>query len=270
MLTASRRSAKSIKLIENPWEIAMNAKVPVAAAIGLALFVGVAAAAPADLAAAVADPHRPDGDRARDAARRPAEVLAFAGLKPGDKVLELLPGHGYFTRVISVAVGPAGHVYTTAPSANPETGKPVDPNPVAGDPAYGNVTGVAMALGKPLTSPEPVDLIFTAQNYHDLHLSRFKLDVVAMDKDFFAALKPGGVLIIEDHAAEPGSGLRDPDRLHRIDEAVVKQEVLSAGFVLDGESDVLRNPADTHTLIVFDPAIRGHTDQFVLRFRKPG
>lgn len=250
----------------------MNAKTSFAAVLGLALLATAVAAtaAPADLAAVVADPHRPDADRARDAARKPAEVLAFAGLKPGDKVLELLPGHGYFTRVISGAIGPAGHVYTAAPAMNPESGKPADPNPVAGDPAYGNVSGVVMAFDKPVAAPEPVDLIFTAQNYHDLHLSRFKLDVVGLDKALFAALKPGGVLIIEDHAAEPGSGLRDPDRLHRIDEAVVKQEVLSAGFVLDGESAVLRNPADPHTLIVFDPSIRGHTDQFLLKFRKPG
>lgn len=251
----------------------MNAKACIAmTALGLVFIAGSAGsavAAAADLAAAVADPHRPDADRARDAARKPAEVLAFAGVKRGDKVLELLPGHGYFTRVISVAVGPAGHVYAVAPATNPENGKPANPNPVAGDPAYGNVTGVAMAFGKLVSAPEPVDLIFTAQNYHDLHLSRFELDIAALDKDLYAALKPGGLLIVEDHAAEPGSGLRDPDRLHRIDEAVVKKEVLSAGFVLEGESDVLRNPADTHTLMVFDPSIRGHTDQFVLKFRKP-
>ena len=120
-----------------------------------------------------------------------------------------------------------------------------------------------------MKAPEPVDIIFTAQNYHDFHLARFKLDVVAFDKQLFADLKPGGLLVIEDHAAEPGSGLRD-NQLHRIDEAVVKQEVEAAGFKLVAESDVLHNPADPHTALVFDPAIRGHTDQFVLKFRKPG
>jgi predicted methyltransferase len=140
---------------------------------------------------------------------------------------------------------------------------------LASDPAYGNITQVPFSLTR-LTTPEPVDMVFTAQNYHDLHLARFKADVVAFDKQLFADLKPGGLLIIEDHAAEPGSGLRDPDKLHRIDEAVVKQEVESAGFKLVGESNVLRNPNDPRTALVFDPSIRGHTDQFVLKFRKPG
>lgn len=121
-----------------------------------------------------------------------------------------------------------------------------------------------------LASAGPVDIIWTAQNYHDLHLARLKLDVPAYDKALFAAIKPGGYLVIVDHAAEAGSGLRDPDKLHRIDEAVVKQEVESAGFVLDGESDALRNPADPHTALVFDASIRGKTDQFMLRFKKPG
>jgi predicted methyltransferase len=250
-------------------EIAVNAKSLFAAVLVVIVCASAVAAAPAFLERAVADAHRPDADRSRDAARKPAEVLAFAGVKPGDKVLELLPGRGYFTRVFSLAVGPGGHVYALAPVTNPESGKAAaDPNPLAGDPAYGNVSGQVLAFGQPVTPPEPVDVIFTAQNYHDLHLAHFKLDVVAFDKQLFAALKPGGVLIIEDHAAEPGSGLRDPDLLHRIDEAAVKQEAARAGFVLMGESDILRNPADNHTLKVFDPAIRGHTDQFVLKFRK--
>jgi predicted methyltransferase len=218
----------------------------------------------------VADNHRPDADTKRDAARKPAEILAFSEIKPGDKVLELLPGGGYFTRLFSKAVGAGGHVYAAAPTVNPETGQPVPPFAVAADPTYsGNTTQVPLTLSG-LKPPEPVDVIFTAQNYHDFHLARFKLDVVGFDKQLLADLKPGGLFIIEDHAAEPGSGLRDPDKLHRIDEAVVKQEMEAAGFKLVAESDILRNPADPHTALVFDPAIRGHTDQFVLKFRKPG
>jgi predicted methyltransferase len=220
------------------------------------------------VAGAVADSHRPAADTARDAARKPTDVVVFSGVKPGAKVLELLPGGGYFTRIFAKVVGPGGRVYAAAPTVNPETGAAVPPFAVAVDPAYGNVTQVPLALTG-VQAPEPVDVIFTAQNYHDLHLARFKLDVPAFDRQLFADLKPGGLLIIEDHAAEPGSGLRDPDKLHRIDEAVVKQEVESAGFVLVDESNVLRNPADPHTALVFDPAIRGHTDQFVLKFRKP-
>jgi predicted methyltransferase len=224
---------------------------------------------PANVAAAVADANRPAADTQRDINRKPAEVLAFSEVEPGDKVFELLPSKGYFTRLFSKAVGPGGHVYAVAPTVDAETGQAAKPMALASDPAYGNITLIPLTMGG-AKAPEPVDIIFTAQNYHDFHLARFKLDVAAFDRQLFADLKPGGLLIIEDHAAEPGSGLRDPDKLHRIDEAVVKREVEAAGFTLVAESDVLRNPADPHTALVFDPSIRGHTDQFVLKFRKPG
>jgi predicted methyltransferase len=243
-----------------------------AAVAALTMAAGAAAApmVPDNITAAVADSARPAADTARDANRKPADVLAFAEVKPGDKVYELLPGGGYFTRLFSKAVGPKGHVYAVAPTVNPETGKPVPPLAVVSEAAYsGNTSQLPLSLSG-ASAPEPVDIIFTAQNYHDFHLARFKLDVVGFDKQLYAALKPGGLLVIEDHAAEAGSGLRDPDKLHRIDEAVVKQEVEAAGFQLVAESDVLRNPADPHTALVFDPSIRGKTDQFVLKFRKPG
>jgi predicted methyltransferase len=240
-----------------------------ASALMVAATAVAAPMVPAYVAAAVADSHRPAADTARDASRKPAEVLAFSEVKPGDKVFEILPSKGYFTRLFSKAVGPSGHVYAVSPTVNPENGQPVPPMPLIGDPAYPNVSPVALSFAS-TKSPEPVDIIFTAQNYHDFHLARFKADVVALDRQLFADLKPGGLLIIEDHAAEAGSGLRDPDKLHRIDEAVVKKEVEEAGFVLVSESDVLRNPADPRTALVFDPSIRGHTDQFLLKFRKPG
>jgi len=112
-------------------------------------------------------------------------------------------------------------------------------------------------------------VVWTAQNYHDFHLTRLHLDVPATDRLIFSLLKPGGEFLIIDHSAVAGSGLDVPDKLHRINEDIVKQEVEAAGFVLEGETDLLRNPADPRTALVFDPAIRGHTDQFVLRFRKP-
>jgi predicted methyltransferase len=242
-------------------------------ACGLVLAAAAFAAPtiPGYVAAAVSDSHRPDADVKRDADRKPAEVLAFSGVKPGAKVLEILPGRGYFTRLFSKAVGDGGHVYAVAPAVNPETGAALPPLAVTTEPGYGNVTQVPLSLagGGGLKAPEPVDVIFTAQNYHDFHLARFKLDVVAFDKQLFAELKPGGLLVIEDHASAAGAGLRDPDTLHRIDEATVKQEVEAAGFVFVSESDVLKNPADPHTANVFDAAIRGHTDQFILKFRKP-
>jgi predicted methyltransferase len=240
--------------------------------IGLLAGTGVLAATPPAIpdfiTAAVANPARPKADTDRDAARKPAEVLAFSGVAQGDVVLELIPGKGYFTRLLSGAVGPGGHVYEALPQLSDAPDAKPTSNGVASDPAFTNVSEISMtpeAIGK----LPPADLIWTSQNYHDLHLTKLKLDVIALDRLFFAALKPGGVFLIEDHAAKPGSGLSAPDTLHRIDEDVVKREVESVGFKLEAESDVLRNPADDHTLLVFDPAIRGHTDQFVLRFRKP-
>jgi predicted methyltransferase len=117
--------------------------------------------------------------------------------------------------------------------------------------------------------PEAADLVWTSQNYHDLHLAKLNLDVAAANRAIFQALKPGGLYVVVDHAAAAGTGLDIPDKLHRIDPAIVRREVEAAGFKYLGESTVLRNPADDHSLAVFDPAIRGHTDQFVYKFQKP-
>jgi|HubBroStandDraft_6_1064221.scaffolds.fasta_scaffold74082_2 predicted methyltransferase len=221
---------------------------------------------------AVADPARPEADRARDAERKPAESLAFAGVHPGEKVAELLPGGGYFTRLFSLVVGPTGKVYARVRARQPQAA-PDSPDPgapiqaIAADPHYGNVVVSTNSI-KELSLPEPVDLVWTSQNYHDLH-NIPDGDVAAFDKAVFNALKPGGVFIVLDHVAAAGSGFRDTSTLHRIDPEAVKKEVLSAGFRLEAESAVLHNGADDHTLKVFDPAIRGKTDQFILKFRKP-
>ena len=239
-----------------------------ALAAGVAWQAVGAGSAPPYIAAAVANPARPQADRDRDAARKPAEVIAFAGVKPGDQVLELIPSGGYFTRILSGVVGPKGHVteglpqLTGAPDVKPTS------NGIAADPNFKNVTEAAMTPAS-LGTDGPVDVVWTSQNYHDLHLSRLKLDVVGIDKRIFAVLKPGGTFFIEDHAAKPGTGTSTTDAEHRIDEDFVKKEVESVGFKLAGESDVLRNPNDDHSLLVFNPAIRGHTDQFLLKFKKP-
>ena len=241
-----------------------------AAAAAMALGVGAAWAAatiPPNIAAAVANPNRPQADRDRDAARKPGEVLAFAGVKPGEQVLELIPGGGYFTRLLSGAVGAKGHITEAVPQVGGQDVSKTS-NGVAADAHFANVTEMPMtpdALGK----LHGVDLVWTSQNYHDLHLTRLNLDVVALDKLIFAAMKPGAVFFIEDHAATPGTGISTTDAEHRIDEDFVKHEVESVGFKLVGESDALRNPADDHTKLVFDPSLRGHTDQFILKFRKP-
>ena len=220
------------------------------------------------IAEAVADSSRPAEDSARDAQRKPADMLVFAQVQPGQRVLDLIPGTGYFTRLLAKAVGADGHVYAAAPAPGPDSKGPSPIDAITANPSYANVSNVLLA--GPLSAPEPVDLIWTAQNYHDLHLAQLKLDVPAMNKSFFDALKPGGLLVIVDHSAIAGTGLDVPDKLHRIDEEIVKREVTAAGFVLESSSDVLRSAADARTLMVFDPAIKGNTDQFVLRFRKPG
>jgi predicted methyltransferase len=218
------------------------------------------------VAAAVADPGRPAVDVARDAARKPAGMMAFAGLKPGDVVLEVLPGGGYFTRVISKTVGRSGHVYAGAPAGKMQEAAAA----IAADPGYANVSVVGLDPAAMANLP-PLDLVWTSQNYHDLHLTRVHQDPVAIDKLWLSKLKLGGVLIIIDHVALPGSPVvATADALHRIDPAAARKEVESAGFVFDGESQALRNPDDPHTANVFDPSIRGKTDQFAFRFRKPG
>lgn len=225
---------------------------------------------PANIAAAVADSSRPESDRTRDANRRPAESLAFAGVKPGERVADIIPGTGYFTRLFSKAVGPKGYVYAYIPSdidaMYKKHGMTVPP---PADPNYRNIAYIHAPIEKFVT-PEKLDIAWTSQNYHDLHDKFFgPPDINKVNKAIYDSLKPGGIFIVLDHAAERGSGLRDTDTLHRIDEAAVKKEVEAAGFKLVAESDILRNPGDPHTKLVFDPSIRGKTDQFLLKFRKP-
>ena len=211
-----------------------------------------------------------DADRPADARRHPGEVISFAGVKAGDKVVDLIPGSGYFTRIFSKAVGPKGHVYMIWPN---EYAKEAQPDPVKNaelaKTGYPN-TSVILQPGAAFATPEPVDLVFTVQNYHD-YPDKFmgRIDPMVLNRAVFKALKPGGVFLIVDHTAEAGSGLRDTDTLHRIDPAIVKKQVTDAGFVFEGESNVLRNSADDLKKLVFDKAIRGQTDQFVYRFRKP-
>jgi predicted methyltransferase len=219
-------------------------------------------------AAAAADPARPAADRERDALRKPVEMLAFAEVRPGQQVLDVIPGQGYFTRLLAHAVGPGGKVYAYVPTE------------IAGQfESKANADKLAAAMANveaasdPLLqhAPEPfADLVWTAQNYHDFRLDYFgKPDPVAVNRAIFSTLKPGGLFVVVDHSAAAGSGARDAGTLHRIDKEQVKREVIAAGFEFVGESTVLANPADPRTANVFDPAIRGRTDQFALKFRRP-
>ncbi len=235
--------------------------------VALAFALAIPAVAAGDYSAAISDAKRPATDTARDAVRKPADMLAFAAIVPGMKVMDLIPGGGYFTRLFAGAVGPSGHVYAFQPSEFDAYLKGKEPPVNAVAAAYPNVT-VVRARVNTLTVPEKLDLIWTSQNYHDLKNGPGG-DTATVNKAAFAALKHGGIYIVLDHAAVAGSGARDTNTLHRIDEATVKAEVMAAGFAFDGASEALRNPADDHSLAVFDPAIRGHTDQFVLKFKKP-
>jgi predicted methyltransferase len=238
----------------------LNRSLSIAVVSALLLLGSAAQAAPpAYIAAAVADPGRPAVDVYRDDRRKPAETVAFAGVAPGMTVAELIPGNGYYTRILSKAVGPKGHVYTL-PFSEPRASYS---KAIAADPAYANVT---LVTGPPLSLnvPAPVDIVWTTQNYHDIRQGR-----ALLNKAVFAALKPGGTYFVVDHAAVAGAGEDVLLSLHRIDEATVKREVLAAGFVLDAESDLLRNPADKRTQMVFDREVNRSTDQFVLKFRKP-
>jgi predicted methyltransferase len=223
---------------------------------------------PSYVTAAISDSERPAADKGRDEVRKPADMIAFAGMKPGQAVLEILPGNGYFTRIFSKVLGPKGRLFAAVPDKNSADAEPAAAE-IATNADYSNVTVIPLTAAGVKSLP-PVDIIWTSQNYHDLHLSRVHVDIAALDKQWFAALKPGGVVVIVDHAALPGSPATETaDRLHRIDPAIVRAEMLAAGFVFDGESDVLRNPSDSHAVIVFDPTVRGRTDQFAYRFRKP-
>lgn len=220
------------------------------------------------ITAAVADPARPAADRERDALRRPADCLEFAGVHPGMTIAELFPGTGYFTRLFSRVVGRNGHVYEFVPKPK-KPGKPIAVKAIAADPHYyHNITVLTWPVGK-LPVPKPVDLVWTSQNYHDLH-NIPGLNVADFDRAVYDALEPGGIFLVLDHVAPAGSGFSDTSTLHRIDPEAAKKEIMSVGFRFVGESNVLHNPNDSHTKIVFDPSIRGHTDQFIYEFRKPG
>jgi predicted methyltransferase len=233
------------------------------AAVAL-LAAGAGVARPkVDYAAILADPNRPEADRVRDSDRKPAEVIAFSGVKPGDKVVELAPGGGYFTRILSGVVGPAGTLYAVARQATPTL-----------QAIAAARTNLKLAIGPAGTIPvpEPVDFVWTTLNYHDF--KNVKLEgggdaALAVDSAAFKALKPGGIYFIVDHEAGKGVGASVTSTLHRIESGLVIREVEAAGFRLEAQSPLLRHPADDHSQKVQETGIRGKTDQFVLRFRKP-
>lgn len=211
--------------------------------------------------AAVVSPARPAEDVARDDARKPEEIVAFSGVWRGDVVAEIAPGGGYYTRILAQTVGPEGKVYALMPAFFANRPGGLDGiNAIAEQ--YGNVEVVVVDSYDTMTLPEPVDLVWTTENYHDLANG----NIAGANEAVFNALRPGGIYFVEDHSA-PGTGLSATSTLHRIDPAAVREQVAAAGFTLEAESDVLHNPADPHDASPreFD----GVSDKFALRFRKP-
>ena len=264
-----RYGLENLSLGETALKLA-NVAGAIAAGLWLTLSgAALAANIPANVAAAVSDPARPAAETALDAARKPAELISFIGLKRGMTIVDIFPGP-YWDRLFSDVVGPNGSVIAfdsvemakaenTALPPNGSTPMPGHPNVIA---ASGPINGFSVT--------KPVNVIWMRQNYHDLYDPFMgPADVPAFNRTVFKALKPGGVYVIIDHSAPDGSGLAAANTTHRIDAAVVKKDMAAAGFIFVAESDVLRNPADARDRLVFDKAIRGHTDQFVYLFRKP-
>lgn len=223
------------------------------------------------IAQAVADPARPASYRAADARRKPAETLAFSGVKPGMIVGEFYPAGGYFTRMLSDVVGPSGHIYAIENAGWNDSVK--DDRNMLGEGKWKNVSLDVQPFGT-VKFAQPLDLAWVTQNYHDLKIPQYgpkgtAADTVAFDRAVYAALKPGGTFLIIDHQGPAGLTPTDIAKMHRINRDVVVKEVTSAGFKLAGEGAFLHNPADDHSKSIFDPSIRGHTDQYALKFVKP-
>lgn len=227
------------------------------------------AQAPLDYSVALSDPKRPAADRERDVARLPDQVLSFAQVEPGEIVGDFLMGGGYFTRLLAIAVGPQGKVYgfTADEFVAFRPAYATEQDTVVAD--YDNVRKVRSPIAAP-AFPELLDTLITVQNFHDLFIPQMPAGTGdAAVKAFYAALKPGGTLVVIDHSAVAGSGTDSTGATHRIDRQFAIDTLVAAGFVLDGSADFYARPADPRTANVFDPAIRGETDQFALRFHKP-
>ncbi|WP_421936235.1 class I SAM-dependent methyltransferase [Phenylobacterium sp.] len=244
------------------WMLAAAAVVALGATTAMA-------AIPANIAAALADKGRPAEDVAKDPVRKPGETVALLEVKPGAKVVDLVMGGGYFTHILSAAVGPNGKVVAYQPAEFIQFQASYGENLKKVAAAHPNVTPIDLSFGA-LDLPDGLDAVLTVQNYHDMHLTPFPKDTAAkVNAEIFKSLKPGGVYLVVDHVGAPGSGLEAAMKVHRIEPSIVKAEVEAAGFKLESESPILRNTTDSHTANVFDPSVRGKTDQFVMKFRKP-
>ncbi len=214
-------------------------------------------------------PGRSDEDKARDAQRKPDQVLTFLGLRKGDTVLDIWSSGGWYTEVMSIAIGPEGTVYSQNSAAvlNFRDGYYDDllTERLAND-RLPNVQRIDASVAESGITPGTVDLAFTGLNFHDIYNRRGKEAAAGFLASVFDLLKPGGAFGIIDHVGDPGA---DNTTLHRIDPALVDEVVEESGFIIEAKSDLLARPEDDHTKEVFDPTLRGDTDRFILRLRKP-
>jgi predicted methyltransferase len=218
--------------------------------------------------AIVAAPDRDAADRANDASRKPAAMLAFFEVKPGQHVAELGAGDGYTSELLARAVGPTGTVYgvNNRYIIDEFSGKPWSER--LKKPVMKNVVRVDREFDAPFPkNVKNLDLVVVVLMYHDMYW--FKVNRAKMNRAVFAALRPGGTYVVIDHSAVAGRGAKDVESLHRVEESLVRKEILAAGFKPSGTSDFLRNPADTRDWTVFDKARRGTSDRFALRSVKP-
>lgn len=249
-------------------------KIAVAAlALSTAAPAAASAPQPVTIAAAVAASDRSPENVKLDAGRKPAEVLQFLGLKPGMHVLDLFGGNAYWAEIMAPVVGPKGHDTVWEPTQF-DSDK-VKQSFAAFAAKHSNVSILTSPFEAPVLPKDYADLVILNDNYHDTYWQSAKYGIPKMDpnaflKAVYQSMKPGAVIGVIDHVANPNSDTRATvEKLHRIDPEVVKADFKRAGFVLAGSSDMLRNKADDHNLLVFDPKIRGRTDRFVFKFRKP-
>ena len=252
----------------------MFARCLVTLALSLALPLAAVSAEPADVAAAVAAPERPESAVALDEVRRPAEVLTWLGLERGDHVLDYFTGSGYYAEIVARAVGPQGAVLGWNPpgAASSEQIQAATAAIAQRSPNARFVSSAVTALDFPQAH---FDFVLLHLSYHDSYWQseRFsvpRIDPAIVTRALFDATKPGGIVAVIDHVAPAGGDTRAVvEATHRIDPAVIRADFERAGFVFDGESDLLRNPQDDLSKSVFDPSIRGRTDRIVYRFRRP-
>ena len=235
--------------------------------------IGTALAAPANVAASLSSADRSADNVKLDEGRKPAELLQFLGLEQGMSVIDMFGGNRYWAEIMAPAVGPTGKIYVWEPTQfYDDKAKAAFAGFAAKAP---NVSIVSTPFETPQLPAGFADFMLINLDYHDVYWENAKFGVKRMEPDPFlktvyASLKPGGIVGVVDHSAVPGGNTREVvDKLHRIDPEVVKADFKRAGFVLEGESDMYRNPADDRSLLVFDPKIRGKTDRFVFKFRKP-